>query len=83
MNSRWIVVNQQTTESIVVSNGYNMVGEINHLANPLYEQVTKAYFFLNKSAMVHASHMMPTITKKKGTMAAANVSTAILSIQFT
>jgi len=60
-----------------------MVGSINHLANLLNEGVTKAYFFLNKSAMVHASHMSPTITKKKGTMPAANISTDRLSIQFT
>jgi hypothetical protein len=83
MNNGWIVGYEQTTNAIVVSNGYNMVGQINHLANPLYEQVTKAYFFLNKSAMVHASHMSPTTTKNKGTMAAANVSMATLSIQFT
>jgi hypothetical protein len=42
MNSRWIVGSEQTTESIVVSNGYSMVGEINHLANCHYEAVIKA-----------------------------------------
>ena len=41
MNSRWIVVNQQTTNSIVVSSSYSMVGEINHLANPQNEVVTE------------------------------------------
>jgi hypothetical protein len=83
LNNGWIVGYEQTTNAIVISSSYSMVGEINHLANPQNEQVTKAYFFLNKSAMVHASHMMPTITKKKGTMAAANASIATLSIQFT
>jgi hypothetical protein len=83
MKSRWIVGYEQTTESIVVSNGYNMVGEINYLANPQNEQVTKAYFFLKRSAILKPSHKMPKHTKKKGTMPAANVSIATLSIQFT
>jgi hypothetical protein len=48
MNSRWIVGYEQTTESIVVSNGYNMVGQINYLANCNYEAVTKALLFLKK-----------------------------------
>jgi len=48
MNSRWIVVNQQTTNAIVVSSSYSMVGEINYLANSNYEGVIKALFFLKK-----------------------------------
>lgn len=60
-----------------------MVGSFNCLANPLHEAVTAAYFFLNKSAMVHASHMHPMVTKKKGTMAAYNTSMDTSSIQFT
>jgi hypothetical protein len=48
MNSRWIVVNQQTTNAIVVSSSYSMVGSINHLANPNYEGVTKVLLFLKK-----------------------------------
>jgi hypothetical protein len=48
MNSRWIVVNQQTTNSIVVSSSYSMVGEINHLANPQNEGVIKALLLLKK-----------------------------------
>jgi hypothetical protein len=48
MKGRWIVVNQQTTNSIVVSSSYSMVGEINYLANPNYEGVTKALLFLKK-----------------------------------
>ena len=46
MNSRWIVVNQQTTNSIVVSSSYSMVGEINHLANLQNEGVTEALLLL-------------------------------------
>jgi hypothetical protein len=46
MNSRWIVVNQQTTNSIVVSSSYSMVGEINHLANFQNEGVTEALLLL-------------------------------------
>jgi hypothetical protein len=57
-----------------------MVGEINKLANPQNEQVTKAYFFLKRSIILKPSHKAPKHTKKKGTMLAANVSTAILSI---
>ena len=60
-----------------------MVGHFNHLANPPNEAVTEAYFFLNKSEMVHASHMSPKATKKKGTMPAHNTSMDTLSIQFT
>jgi len=48
MKGRWIVVNQQTTNSIVVSSSYSMVGEINHLANCNYEAVTKALLLLKK-----------------------------------
>jgi hypothetical protein len=48
MNNSWIVVNQQTTNTIVVSSSYSIVGEINHLANPNYEGVIKALFFLKK-----------------------------------
>ena len=42
MKVGWIVVNQQTTESIVVLSSYSTVGEINHLANPPNQVVTKA-----------------------------------------
>ena len=83
MNNGWIVGYEQTTNAIVVSSSYSMVGEINHLANPLYEQVTKAYFFLKRSIIQKLSHKAPKHTKKKGTMAAANASAATLSIQFT
>ena len=83
MNSRWIVVNQQTTDTIVVSSSYSMQGSFNHLANCQNEAVTEAYFFLNKSEMTHANHMSPKATKKKGTMLAANTSMDTLSIQFT
>ena len=48
MKGRWIVVNQQTTNSIVVSSSYSMVGEINYLANPNYEGVIKALLLLKK-----------------------------------
>ena len=48
MNNGWIVVNQQTTNSIVVSSSYSMVGEINKLANCNYEAVTKVLLFLKK-----------------------------------
>ena len=48
MNNGWIVVNQQTTNSIVVSSSYSMVGEINHLANCLNEGVTEVLLFLKK-----------------------------------
>jgi hypothetical protein len=57
-----------------------MVGEINHLANPQNEQVTKAYFFLKRSIILKLSHKAPKHTKKKGTMPAANTSADILSI---
>ena len=48
MNNSWIVVNQQTTESIVVSSSYSMVGQINHLANPQNEGVREVLLFLKK-----------------------------------
>ncbi len=48
MKGRWVVVNQQTTNAIVVSSSYSMVGEINHLANPNYEGVIKALLFLKE-----------------------------------
>jgi len=57
-----------------------MVGEINYLANPNYEAVTKAYFFLKRSTIQKPSHNAPKHTKKKGTIPAASTSTAILSI---
>jgi hypothetical protein len=48
MNMCWIVAYEQTTESIVVSSSYSMVGEINYLANCNYEGVIKALLFLKK-----------------------------------
>jgi len=46
MKGGWIVVNQQTTNTIVVSSSYSMVGEINHLANLQNEGVTEALLLL-------------------------------------
>jgi len=57
-----------------------MQGSFNCLANPQNEAVTKDYFFLKRSTILKPSHRAPKHTKKKGTMPAANVSTAILSI---
>jgi hypothetical protein len=78
----WIVVFEPSIESIVVSSSYSLVGEINHLANPLYEQVTEAYFFLKRSTILKTNQMMPKHTKKKGTMLAAKTSMVTLSITF-
>jgi hypothetical protein len=46
MNNSWVVVNQQTTNSIIVSSSYSMVGQINYLANCNYEGVIKALLLL-------------------------------------
>jgi len=48
MKGRWIVGYEQTTNSIVVSSSYSMVGEINHLANCNYEAVIKMLLFLKE-----------------------------------
>ena len=66
MKGRWIVVNQQTTNSIVVSSSYSMVGSINYLANPNYEGVIKALFFLKKIYNLKAKPQQPKAYKEEG-----------------
>jgi len=66
---------------------YNVVGQINHLANCNYEAVTEVYFFfkryfLKRSTILKPSHNAPKHMKKKGTMLAANTSMVMLSITF-
>jgi hypothetical protein len=60
MNNGWIVGYEQTTNAIVVSSSYSMVGEINHLANPFYEAVTEVLLFLKK---IHNLKAKPQCTK--------------------
>jgi hypothetical protein len=60
MNNGWIVGYEQTTNAIVVSSSYSMVGEINHLANCNYEGVIKVLLFLEK---IHNPKAKPQGTK--------------------
>ena len=48
LNNGWIVVIEPSTNSIVVSSSYSMVGEINHLANCQNEAVTETLFSVYK-----------------------------------
>ena len=65
MNSRWIVGYEQTTESIVISSSYSIVGEINKLANPQNEGVTKALLFLKKIYNLKAQPQQPKAYKEE------------------